>query len=1017
MDVTTNTTGAYTNGAANVTVAAPLTNGVTNQTLTVTQPSLDKSLAPATINMGGTSTLTFTLTNGAGNPAESGINFIDTLPSAVTVAGAPNITSTCPSGTGVVTATAGSGTITVAGASMSLAQASCVITVDVTSATSNGNCVANPATHTNSSANISGTAHVTNAAGNACLTVQNVPALTKAFGPATIGVGQVSTLTFTITNPAGTPARTNLTFSDALPTSPANLVIAATPNVVNNCGGAPTVTATAGSGTFSVGGTGVNAAAGVSTCTVTVDVTASTAGAYVNGSGNVTVGGVLTNGVTNQTLTVTQASLNKAFAPTTINVNGTSTLTFTLTNGAGNPSQTGINFTDTLPANVAVAGTPNVQSNCPAGGALVSNPAFVATGAGTITVTGLAMNAAVASCVVTVDVTSSVVGGPYTNAAGNISATARVTNSVTASSLTVQPVPSLTKAFAPTTAGVGQASTLTFTITNPAGSPARTGLTFSDVLPTLPANLVIAATPNVVNTCGGAPTVTATAGTGTFTIGGTGVNAAAGPATCTVSVDVSSNTAGAYVNGAGNVTVGGVLTNGVTNQTFTVTQASLDKAFSPTAIDVGSTSTLTFTITNGAGNPSQSGINFTDTLPAGVAVAGAPNVQSNCPVGGAEVNNPAFVATGANTITVTGLAMNAALASCQVKVDVTSNVAGGPYTNAAGNISATARITNSVTGSSLTVQSQPALTKAFAPTTVGVGQVSTLTFTVTNPALSPARTGLTLSDALPAGLVIAATPNVVNGSGGAPTITATAGTGTFSIGGSGVNATAGASTCTVSVDVSSATAAAYVNGAAQVTVGGVLTNGVTNQTLTVTQASLNKAFSPTAIDVGGTSTLTFTITNGAGNPAQSGINFTDNLPANVGVSATPNVQSNCPAGGALANNPAFVTAAAASSTVTVTGLAMNGALASCQVKVDVTSATSGGPYNNTAANITAAARITNAVTSSGLTVQSLPALTKAFAPTTAGVGQVSTLTFTVTNPAGSPCARALPSATRCPGAC
>ena len=53
------------------------------------------------------------------------------------------------------------------------------------------------------------------------------------------------------------------------------------------------------------------------------------------------------------------------------------------------------------------------------------------------------------------DVTSSVVGGPYTNAAANISGTARVTNAVTASSLTVQSVPALTKAFAPSTAGVG----------------------------------------------------------------------------------------------------------------------------------------------------------------------------------------------------------------------------------------------------------------------------------------------------------------------------------------------------------------------------------------------------------------------------------------------------------------------------------------------------------------------------------------------------------------------------------
>src|SRR6185312_7716856 len=163
VDVTSSTVNSYNNGNGQVTVGGVLTNNVAAQTLDVVQPSLDKSLSPATINTNGTSTLTFTLTNGAGNPAESGINFTDTLPSAVTVAATPNITTTCPSGTGVVTAAAGSGTVTVTAASMSAAQASCVITVDVTSATSNGNCVANPATHTNSAANIGSTARVSTA--------------------------------------------------------------------------------------------------------------------------------------------------------------------------------------------------------------------------------------------------------------------------------------------------------------------------------------------------------------------------------------------------------------------------------------------------------------------------------------------------------------------------------------------------------------------------------------------------------------------------------------------------------------------------------------------------------------------------------------------------------------------------------------------------------------------------------------------------------------------------------------
>ncbi|MBL0253219.1 MAG: DUF11 domain-containing protein [Polaromonas sp.] len=45
--------------------------------------------------------------------------------------------------------------------------------------------------------------------------------------------------------------------------------------------------------------------------------------------------------------------------------------------------------------------------------------------------------------------------------------------------------------------------------------------------------------------------------------------------------------------------------------------ATLTKAFSPTSISVGGTSTLTFTVSNPAGNSAQT-VSFTDTLPAGL---------------------------------------------------------------------------------------------------------------------------------------------------------------------------------------------------------------------------------------------------------------------------------------------------------------------------------------------------------------------------------------------------------------
>ena len=199
----------------------------------------------------------------------------------------------------------------------------------------------------------------------------------------------------------------------------------------------------------------------------------------------------------------------------------------------------------------------------------------------------------------------------------------------------------------------------------------------------------------------------------------------------------------------------------------------LTKAFTPATIDQGGTSTLVFTLTNAGTNPAQAGINFTDTLPAGVTVAGTPNVQSNCPAGGALVNNPAFVTTGAASITVTGAAMTAATASCEIRVNVTA-AAPGAYTNTAANIAGAANVNTTGLTATLTVQSVPPLTKAFGRRPCRVGGTSTLVFTINNTAAGAVnRAGISFTDTLPAGIAIANPPvPTTNGNCGAPAFTA-----------------------------------------------------------------------------------------------------------------------------------------------------------------------------------------------------------------------------------------------------
>lgn len=114
------------------------------------------------------------------------------------------------------------------------------------------------------------------------------------------------------------------------------------------------------------------------------------------------------------------------------------------------------------------------------------------------------------------------------------------------------------------------------------------------------------------------------------------------------------------------------------------------------------------------------------------------------------------------------------------------------------------------------------ISKAFVPATINPGGVSKLTFTITNPNFG-AVTGYGFTDVLPAGLLVAPTPNVAfSGCSVNPTITATAGSNTITASG---GAAAANSTCSISVDVTGATVGTYLNGTAPNALVELLVNG------------------------------------------------------------------------------------------------------------------------------------------------------------------------------------------------
>lgn len=223
--------------------------------------------------------------------------------------------------------------------------------------------------------------------------------IAKAFSLNPIKVGGVSTLTFTLTNPNPSNALNNATFTDNLPPG---VVVAATPNAVNNCGGGTWAPAAADNTLF-LSGTGATIPAGGS-CTLSVDVTATSAGAHVNTSGYLTTdeGGTNTESVaTDNLLALVPPDISKHFAPNPILPNGISTLTFTITNLNQNDAISGVAFGDTFPTtpdNMVVAAAPNTTTNC--GGTVTATA-----GTGSMSFSGGSI-AGGGTCTVTVDVTA-----------------------------------------------------------------------------------------------------------------------------------------------------------------------------------------------------------------------------------------------------------------------------------------------------------------------------------------------------------------------------------------------------------------------------------------------------------------------------------------------------------------------------------------------------------------------------------------------------------------------------------
>ncbi len=170
------------------------------------------------------------------------------------------------------------------------------------------------------------------------------------------------------------------------------------------------------------------------------------------------------------------------------------------------------------------------------------------------------------------------------------------------------------------------------------------------------------------------------------------------------------------------------------------------KAFSPAAIPLDGTSTLTFTLTNPNPATDLVGVAFADTLPAGLTVA-----SSTVAVCGGTTTT-----TAPDAIALTGATI-AAAGQCQLSVTVIG-AAAGFYTNTTGAVTSSNGGTGGTATATLTVQT-PDL--AIAKTHVGdfrQGQIGAqYSITVTNVGSGPTDgTAVTVADVVPTGLTATA---------------------------------------------------------------------------------------------------------------------------------------------------------------------------------------------------------------------------------------------------------------------
>ena len=932
-----------------------------------------KTFAPTALHGGATGTLTITLNNPNAVPLTN-VSFTDNFPATLLLASPANLSTTCVSGSA---ASPASNQLTLSGGAIP-ASGSCTVTASVTPAAittyTNGG-----ATNTVPAGNLTSAQNVTNMAVSGTVTIQKGARILKAFAKSPVVHGEHSSFTITVQNYNATEL-SPVTFTDPMPTG-----ITPTGIATAGCG---TGTATFSAGSVSLTGgsvAGAPTASGASSCTITVNYTASNTGPNPNQVLAVTRTNTVPAGnasgvqwaAASASVVINpppgNITVSKSFSGAPFAQGGTANLTITLTNTS--PSDATItSFSDlltTMGAGYTVGGA--ATTNCAGTGATnapIGGTSIALGGGNKIPANG--------SCTINVPVAIAATAdtGTRTNtvASGGLRTSVGLNGAAVSASISVANGLSISKRFTPNTVISGlQTSNLTITLTRFAGAPRLTDIVLTDSLPTAPYPVLVAAVPNASTTCPGGQVIAAPGAQSIQLTGATLDVPAAGAATassCTVTVAVSvpATASGVATNtiAANTVTNRPGVRHAAASATLTAKRAapSLAKGFSPSTGGLGSTAVLTIRIlNNNADSVTLTGVNLTDTLPTGMVVASTPGTGFT----GAGCTGAAPSATaGGSTVTLSNATVNAG-ATCVIKVNVRSNAAGNVVnTLPAGALTSLQGATNLGPTSATLVATGKAdlyVTKQrTSPAPIVAGNSVTYSVVVGNKG-PDAVAGATFVDAKPA--------NAGSMAWQCAGTACPAASGSDSINMALTLAKDETVTYTVTVDVPAGAVGKLDNTATIKAPSTVVDPTPANNSQTVSDAianvaslSISKATNTTTYTPGGTGQYTIVVGN-SGPSNATGVSVADTLPAGVSLSGAVTCvaegTANCGAvtgasGGTNAGTTGASINAGAGNTLTFSVPVTFASSMTANPLVNTASATPGGgtPVTNSASNTLAA---------------------------------------------------------------